>query len=91
MPAITAAPSSATKNTSRFQLPMACSAGEARYSSPASAPSVSAASTTAFTGRRANCTSPLSAITAKPTGMASARTMPDQPSAGVSTKDWSSA
>ena len=90
-PASTPAPSSSTKNTSRFQAPIACSAGPASQSSPATAASTAAPASRSRARCRASCSTALSPISSSPAGIADARTRPDQPSAGVSMNDWSSA
>ena len=85
MPDSTAVPSSSTKNTSKFQLPMACSGGAVSHKAAAKASSTAAPSSTARSRKRVSCIRADRPISARPTGIAKARTRPDQPSAGVST------
>ena len=83
-PSSTAAASRPTKKKTRFQLPMARNAGAPSHSPAASTASAAPTKTTSVSRHRARWMAHVQAISAQPTGMAAARTMLDQPSAGVS-------
>ncbi len=90
-PSSTPAPSRPTKKTSRFQLPIATRAGDAKYSAAATAASNSATSSMSRISSRSSRNAQPSSMMPQPTGMAPARTILDQPSAGVSMNHSSAA
>lgn len=85
-PDITASPRKPIKNTSSDHLPIAISAGAPRYRLAAMMAMSANTLATSRQSWRIRRRQQLRNATPQPTGSASARTDPDQPSAGVSTK-----